>query len=206
MEIKIEISRESTKRLLVLGVVLFVALTVTVVRAVPVSFKDGDTLTAAQLNQNFADLETRMKAVEATVHPISAFHAILSTAQSIPTTLRTTIAFDQVEFDLANEYNKTTGGFTATQAGVYAFSCAFEIQADVSGNFFAVIRKNGVDVFGADWTVSATNGASPQCSGITKLAMGDTVTCAAYQSTGAPLPLSIAADLSRNSFSGARLY
>src|SRR5450631_870729 len=98
MEIKIEITKTTTKRLLMVGILLLVALTVTVVRAVPVSFNDGNVLAASQLNQNFGNLETRMQAVEANAHPASAFHATLSQAQTIPTALRTAEIFDQVDF------------------------------------------------------------------------------------------------------------
>jgi hypothetical protein len=205
MEIKIEITKATTKRLLILGIVLSVALTVTLVKAVPVSFNDGDVLTAAQLNQNFSNLETRMQAVEAAVHPTSAFHAALSVAQTIPTNLRTTVIFDQVEFDSASEYNKTTGGFTAAKAGVYVFLCNVEFVNAVTADWYATIRKNGTDLVGAEFTTPGNQGASPQVTVVTQLAANDTVTCAAYQGSGGSLSL-YASDKSRNSFSGARLY
>jgi hypothetical protein len=204
MEIKIEITKATTKRLLILGIVLSGALTVAIVHAVPVSFTDGNVLTAAQLNQNFSNLETRLQAVEATVHPASAFHATLSIAQTIPTSLRTTVTFDQIEFDSSNEYNKTTGGFTPAQAGVYAFTCTLEFVVAATADWTVLIRKNGADLIVNDYTTLATEGISPSSTVVTQLAVGDTVTCAAYQSTGGSEALYVT-DRDRNSFSGARL-
>jgi len=80
-------------------------------------------VTADQLNQNFIDLDSRLKAVEGLVHPASGFRASLLSAQTIPTSLRTKVTFDKVEFDTAGEYNKTTGGFSPAKDGVYVFTC-----------------------------------------------------------------------------------
>jgi hypothetical protein len=206
MQIKIEITKTTTKRLLLVGIVLSVVLTVTFVRAVPVTFTANQVLTAAQLNQNFSDLETRMKAVEAATHPASAFRAMLTTAQTIPTSLRTTVIFDKVEFDSGGEYNMTTGGFTAGQAGVYVFTCTVEFVASLTTDWYVTIKRNGGDLIGAEFTTPGAEGASPQATVVTKLAANDTMTCAAYQASGGPLALVTSSDNSRGSFSGARLY
>jgi hypothetical protein len=65
MRISIDISKAATKRLLVLGVTFFVGATALIVNAVPVTFSDGNVLTAAQLNQNFADVENKTPTVTA---------------------------------------------------------------------------------------------------------------------------------------------
>ena len=54
----------STRRALVVGGTLLVMAGAGVAFAVPVSFKDGDTLTAAALNQDFTNLEGRVAALE----------------------------------------------------------------------------------------------------------------------------------------------
>jgi hypothetical protein len=207
MKIEFEITKATTKRLLILGVVLSGALTVAVVHAVPVSFNSGDLLTAAQLNQNFGDLETRLHAIEATVHPASAFQARLTVAQSIPTALMTNVIFDQVQFDSANEYNKTTGAFRVAQAGVYSLSCVVELgplPATVV-NSYGAIRVNGTDLTGYDIYSTSTYLSLP-LSVVTKLAAGDTVTCAVVQISGATVNVYVGTGVARNSFSGARLY
>lgn len=65
MRISIDISRAATKRLLVLGVTFFVGATALIVNAVPVTFSDGNVLTAAQLNQNFTDVENKTPTITA---------------------------------------------------------------------------------------------------------------------------------------------
>jgi len=65
MNITIEIKPGTVKRLLAIaGGLALIAGVVTVANAVPVSFSDGNVLTAAQLNANFTDLETRVAALE----------------------------------------------------------------------------------------------------------------------------------------------
>lgn len=166
------------------------------------SWKTGDALNADDLNNNFGNLETRLAAVEATVHPASAFHATADLAQGIPTTVDTTVVFDQVEFDSANEYNKVTGGFSPAHAGVYALSCTTQYQAIHTTDWYVTIRKNGADLVGQ--YLSPGVPASVSANVITQLAAGDTITCAAWQNSGGSIPL--LADGTRNSFSGARLY
>jgi hypothetical protein len=113
--------------------------------------------------------------------------------------------FDQVDFDTAMEYNKTTGGFTSAHAGIYAFNCTIEFDQAVSTDWYVTIRKNGTDFLGGEINTPATNGLSLSFSGLAQLAVGDTVTCAAYQTSGSSLPIYVGSGSSRNSFSGARL-
>jgi hypothetical protein len=63
MQLKIEISAATTKRLLVLGFGLLVAFTVADVGAVPVNFQSQQVLTAKQLNDNFASVESRLAVI-----------------------------------------------------------------------------------------------------------------------------------------------
>jgi hypothetical protein len=62
--IEIRIDRKSARRALVVGGTLLVLAAVGVATAVPVTFNDGDTLTAATMNQNFTNLEGRVAALE----------------------------------------------------------------------------------------------------------------------------------------------
>jgi len=78
MQVTIEISRQTTKRLLVVAITpLTVLLGIAVSNAVPVphlNFRSNDVLTADQLNENFANLNERVAAIESasTEHVVRA--------------------------------------------------------------------------------------------------------------------------------------
>jgi hypothetical protein len=141
-------------------------------------------------------------------HPPSAFHAWLTLATSIPSGMTTVVALDHVEYDLNEEYDKTTGVFTAGAAGVYLLNCAFlfDLNGPSTNYWSAVLYKNGAQVIGND--VYTTNASTPTISSetsvTTQLSKGDVVTCAAYQNSGAATSLSLVT--TRNSFDAARLY
>ena len=61
---EIHIDRTSMRRGLVVGGTLLLMSGAGVALAVPTTFKDGDTLTAAALNQNFTNLESRVATLE----------------------------------------------------------------------------------------------------------------------------------------------
>jgi len=81
-----------------------------------------------------------------------------------------------------------------------------EFVLSTSANWYVTIQKNGADLVGVDLTTAAAGGASPGVAVVTRLAAGDTVTCAAYQGTGMSQPLYVQSDGSRDVFSGARIY
>ncbi len=64
IRIEIRIDRRTARRALVVAAVLAVSVTAGVGLAVPTTFQDGQILKAADLNGNFADLETRVAALE----------------------------------------------------------------------------------------------------------------------------------------------
>jgi hypothetical protein len=66
MNITIDVKHGAVKRALALaGGIAVIGGVVAIANAVPTMFADGDTLTAAQLNGNFADLEERVAGLEA---------------------------------------------------------------------------------------------------------------------------------------------
>jgi hypothetical protein len=69
MKITFEISSSTTKRLLVLGISTAVVLAGTVAYAEIQTFVDGETLSAKKLNDNFAEVDARLKA-ESTKAPV----------------------------------------------------------------------------------------------------------------------------------------
>ena len=67
MNITIDVKHGAVKRALALaGGIAVIGGAVAIAHAVPTMFQDGDVLTAAQLNGNFADLEERVGTLEAT--------------------------------------------------------------------------------------------------------------------------------------------
>jgi hypothetical protein len=69
MKISIEVKPGTAKRVLTIagGLALIIGV-VAVARAVPITFNNGEVLTAEQLNMNFTNLESRLAAVEAIPH------------------------------------------------------------------------------------------------------------------------------------------
>jgi hypothetical protein len=189
-----------------LAVVMVVGADALVRASVPHTFQNGEVLSAEGMNKNFEALDQRITALEAQARPSSAFLAWLSTTgPTIPNKTFTKISFDQVEVDLASEYNPSTGIFTPKQSGTYLLSCSFWVGGTTAGAIYnAAIDKNGVEQAGND-TQSAVSGMglSPMVTTIASLAVGDKVSCGLWTS-GPSLTLS---GLSRRSqFSAARLY
>lgn len=186
--------------------------------APPVTFTSGATLTAAQLNQNFEALDTDVAALETTVgdleqsvttleaasHPKSAYRAIRSTAQNIPTNTPTTVTFDTEQFDLGNEGTPASGLFTAAAPGVYQVQCSSHLTAGTSAGpiFSMFILKNGAEVQGEDRQASSGSYLSIVASSLVQLAAGDTVNCAVFHTSGATVSLTPG---TRTHFSVARV-
>jgi hypothetical protein len=172
-----------------------------------VSWSAGQTLTASDLNENFNYIQGEIAALQAQSHPPSAFRAHTSNGLTVPTNTRVTGLFDVVDFDLAHEYDPATGTFTATQAGVYLLSCEFFGPGEYASGFSSGVIKNGqsieLDVDDRQNTTTAST-LNTHSVAIAQLAAGDTITCVAYQSTGATIALTYLAG--RNIFSGSRLY
>ena len=156
------------------------------------TWKQGDTLNAADLNGNFSALDARLTTVEGRVLPPSAFRATRTTAMSVPTSTSTPITFDSVLFDLGTEYSTTTGVFTPKNAGTYLITCETDFLSVGSSLWGAEVRDGAIEL-GATDIESAGAGMpmNPEVVAIVKLAAGDTVTCNAQQNTGTAQPLAL---------------
>lgn len=171
---------------------------------VPYALEAAHAASADAAASAIGDLDKRLKGIEALQHTPSAFRAHLSTATQIPSKKRTMVVFDQVEFDLGNEYSG--GTFTAAAAGIYAVECQVEFVVGATGGWGAIVQKNGGDVAWGDAGGDASYGFSPSGHGLLKLAKGDKLTCVAYQGTNTPQPLYMASGPYGNNFSAARIY
>ncbi|HEY2407164.1 MAG TPA: hypothetical protein VGI10_14230, partial [Polyangiaceae bacterium] len=184
------------------------ATTRTKLGAVPYAVEANHALSADSAS---GALATQISQIQALTHAQSAFRADLSTANTtIADHANTKIVFDKVEFDLANEYNSTTGVFTPKQAGIYVINCGVEFDVNIVGDWNANIIKTpsggtGTPLAGTDVEGNAFNGFSTTVSVVAQLAAGDAITCMTDQISGASQTIYVG-DPHRSSFNAARLY
>jgi hypothetical protein len=135
-------------------------------------------------------LDDRIGALE-NAAATSAFLASNTTATAIGNGQGPLIVFDTESFDVGNEHNPTTGVFTAKTAGYYDIGCNIMFANDPpSGPFYieAAIYINDVrrdvDALRGDGYYQMLRARS-----MFKLAVGDKVSCRAYQSAGKTVSL-----------------
>jgi hypothetical protein len=223
------------RRALVIGavpvVVLGLAALVYAALPTPVpTFTDGTVLSAASLTAlgtDITNLDTRLAVVEASTpsnftalqneitttsyapRAPSAFHALLDVATTVPNTAAngpgTIIVFDAIDFDLGGEYNRSTGTFTAKNAGIYSLHCAIEFNTTTSAAWVLALVKNGVQVANVNFNMPVQT-ITLNLDRLYQLKAGDAIQCAAFQDSGSSLSLFLASGLVQNDFSGARIY
>jgi hypothetical protein len=183
-----------------------------------VVWSDGQTLKAADLNGNFnylegqiagdGGLQARITELEGEVHPASAFRANRASQLSL-TNEETQVPFDNVLFDLANEYDAATGVFSPKNAGIYLIKCSFFYTATTPNTTFsAVLFNNAGELDGTDLqsSVSGENIVTSVTT-VAKLSAGDSVTCYTLQQTTVSQPLIVqTGSEDRDTFSAVRLY
>lgn len=192
---------------------------------VPVTFTAGQQLTAADLNENFSDLDTSLTALTLTVedldpavaalevsvdaleaasHPRSAFKAVRTTGAVIPTSVPTPVTFDSEQFDLGGEYNPSNGTFTVAAAGVYHLQCASHLtNGTQAGPIYSMfIIRNGVELQGEDRQASSSSYLSVVASAHAQLSAGDVITCEFFHTLGQNVTLTTGV---RTHFSAARV-
>jgi hypothetical protein len=160
---------------------------------------------AAAASTAVGTLAAQVAQLQSQSHPVSAFHAYLTVATSVASAGTPTVPFDTVEYDLASEYTIATGTFSPKQTGYYLLECSFFFSSTASGEWAALIYRNGVQVGVGDVSGVAYPGVGPLSSVMVKLAAGDSVKCLPYQGSGMLQPLYLGLP-GRNSFSAARLY
>jgi C1q domain len=191
------------------------------------TWNNGDPLKADDLNGNFAALQGEIAALQQSTaalqqsttglqqvtHPPSAFRAYLTTVGglNVGNGAQTPIQFNQVDYDLAHEYDPGSGKFTAANSGVYLVSCEFfGFAAGDAGVFSATLFRNGTgddlqvdadDVQNSSTTTSLTSHAMA----VLNLKQGDYLICSLYQTTGGNITLGNSSFSQRTNFSAARL-
>jgi len=172
------------------------------------TWSSGQTLKASDLNANFAYLQSEITTLQGQVATPSAFRAIATTGTTIPSGQQTAMNFQDVAFDLNQEYTAAKGMFSPKNAGVYLISCeVWGLPSSTGGAWSATILVNGTqdtNQIDADdrFAASTTQPLGTRATVITQLQAGDQVTCSMYASGGGATEASF---LSRNSFSASRL-
>lgn len=175
--------------------------------AVPNVFTAGDPLSASKLNDNFSSLQGQITPSNLGTRVPSAFHATLTV--SATTTAGQAVHFDQVDFDIAGEYNKVTAAFVAKNAGIYLITCSvFFLAGGTPGTYQIEVRKNGnqliVNEIQSSNTTIDSGALTPSLAATAQLAAGDTLQCFGFL-VGSPATLH-AGSVPLNTFSVARLY
>jgi hypothetical protein len=177
----------------------------------PVKYTVGQKLTPNDLTDNFNYLQNEIATLQAQIttptfgsRTPSAFHAWLTNTVSVEDEVITPVVFDHVDYDLANEYDFTTGVFKPQAAGIHLIHCAISYTSAPGFYAAAVILRNGGQA-------SVTGGSGPtdvatQTTNTLQLAKGDSVTCSSFQISGASQSPDTAPTGNNNTFTATRLY
>ena len=113
-----------------------------------------------------------------------AFHAILSSDQSIAHNTTTTILFNSEVFDTDSAYNTSTGKFQPQTAGKYYIYTI--LRNDGTGTYAVNTRitKNGSDVVGDNVTNNEGNASSVAFTTVDLNGSSDYVIVTIYQASG----------------------
>jgi hypothetical protein len=113
--------------------------------SVPHAWRDGDALTADDLNGNFAALDGRITTLEQP-GPRSAVLAHKTTAQTVAANTGSVLTFGSESFDVNNEFDPATGSFTAKREGYYHIDCAALFNGTDTGCITLYIFQDGNSV------------------------------------------------------------
>jgi hypothetical protein len=176
--------------------------------AVPYALQADHAVSASSpsgaLATTIQQLTERVNALE-TAGTSSAFVAHKTTAQTIASGEGRVVIFDEVRFNIGNEYNPSTGKFVAKVDGLYEFSCtiAWEMGMNTAATYEVALQLNGFEL-----TFNGSYGdgiaATRSLTRLIDLKAGDTVACTALQTFASTAPLNIFGG-GYNTFSGHRL-
>lgn len=122
-------------------------------------------------------------------HARSGVHARVSAAQSIPSAVNTKVQFNNVVFDINNEYDETTNyRFTAAVEGYYMLYSQIRFDTTVTASVAAIlVTKNGGTNFLEGRAKTLDSFVPISVSGVIQLDAGEYIEIYAYQSTGAAI-------------------
>jgi hypothetical protein len=162
----------------------------------PHAWSDGDTLTAVDLNGNFAALDGRITALEQPA-PRSAVLAHKTTAQTVAANTGSVLTFGSESFDVNNEFDPATGSFTAKRDGYYHVDCAALFNGADAGCITLYISQGGSSV-AETFSCGPLQASSITVSAVVHLAAAGALSCQVFNSlttnetVGGSLPLEVA--------------
>jgi hypothetical protein len=169
-----------------------------------VTWTDGQTLKAADLNGNFS-------ALQAQIPTPSAFSVKLTGTSPLVVTSGAAIVFTGVNFDLLTEYDTTTGAFVAKNAGTYMFTCSLYWRGNTGGTDpgsswvnETQLAVNGTGVISTFAPTALNDDVSVPLTTVLSLKANDSVTCTATQSDS-NTPGSLDIQMHSSDFSGVRI-
>jgi hypothetical protein len=153
------------------------------IAAVPNIFSPSTVISSAQVNANFAGLDSRLGALEAPTTGLLRVH--LTANQTLPAgSTRLDFSRDGVDFDVGQEFDSATDLFTAKAAGYYSITCNATVPTTVAGVYTVVqIQVNGTVVQEGGGNSAGTGYQVPNAATLVNLKVGDQVSCAGYTSS-----------------------
>jgi hypothetical protein len=153
------------------------------IAAVPNIFSPNTLISSAQVNANFAGLDSRLGALEAPTTGLLRVH--LTANQTLPAgSTRLDFSRDGVEFDVGQEFDTATDLFTAKAAGYYSITCNATVPTTTAGVYTVVqIQVNGTVVQEGGGNSVAAGYQVPNAATLVNLKVGDQVSCAGYTSS-----------------------
>ena len=133
-----------------------------------------------------------------------AFHAILSSDQSIAHNTTTTILFNSEVFDTNSAYDTSTGKFTPQVAGKYYLYTVLRNDGTGTYEVNTRITKNGSDVVGDNVTDNEGNASSVTFTTVDLNGSSDYVIVTVYQPSGGAKNI-VGSTTDRTYFGGYRI-
>ena len=133
-----------------------------------------------------------------------AFHAILSSDQSIAHDTTTTILFNSEVFDTNSAYDTSTGKFTPQVAGKYYLYTVLRNDGTGTYEVNTRITKNGSDVVGDNITDNTGSESSVTFTTVDLNGSSDYVIVTVYQSSGGAVDI-VGSATDRTYFGGYKI-
>ena len=143
----------------------------------------------AQISALAIAVETTMQGIDTSVNSPPVVRARRTTAQSIPDNATTVVAFPTKDEDPTGIANAGGDAFTIKKAGLYLIMTSVTFASHVTGGRALYINVAG-STQASVTTMAVTQsgwGTSMQVSALERTVVGNVVTVAALQRSGAPL-------------------
>lgn len=158
----------------------------TVLMAVTNTFQSGNKISATEVNQNFAELESKIAALQGKVATLDRIAFRASIQQGFPrVTWTKAINFNAPEWNHGSGFNAATGEFTAPAPGMYHIQCGAKFNYPGMTAFWGT-RLKGLLVIVQSGSVTDGHAAYRMASASIPMVIGDKVTCEVDQETADP--------------------